>query len=55
MYTYIYIHSVFFLLHNSPLLIPLYNTAVLINICRGLGLGFWTSGRDRGHLVPVVF
>ena len=26
----------FFFLHNCPLLIPLYNTAVLINICRFL-------------------
>ena len=33
---YIYIYSVFFFLHNCPLLIPLYNTAVLINICRFL-------------------
>ena len=28
--------SFFFILHNCPLLIPLYNTAVLINICRFL-------------------
>ena len=28
--------SVFFFLHHCPLLIPLYNTAVLINICRSL-------------------
>ena len=30
----IYIYSVFFFLNYCPLLIPLYNTAVLINICR---------------------
>ena len=28
--------SLFFILHNCPLLIPLYNTAVLINLCRFL-------------------
>ena len=33
---YQYIYSAFFFLHNCPLLIPLYNTAVLINICRFL-------------------
>ena len=33
--SYIYIYIVFFH-HNCPLLIPLYNTAFLINICRFL-------------------
>ena len=33
---HIYIHSVFLSLHYCPMLIPLYNTSVLIDICRFL-------------------
>ena len=44
---YIYIYIVFlFSLHYCPLLIPLYNTAVLIDICRFF-FGVWGGAVSR--------